>query len=667
MKPTILFIGLIVLLTQLSSISGGGIAGRLNSNPSRVLLQSSGNVSSPCPLDFDVLRRLVTGSKPPNLDTTTQCQYIRQGLRLVLSDYLKRTNLFLPPIDSAESCWRSYESLVDEFIPNFDIRRSCGFQTGWISQGCGNITTRSEFESTVSQSALNDVVANCNQSLQNGSPCAACTTSLSTLISSYLSNGSRSAGNLTDCADYGSIYAAAFANHLGPTDQGTLKCLFSLDFTNSGSKKNRNKIIIISVVVTVSVILVALLLIFSWVWFYHRRKEDTLLKKWKLSRVNSTSLGQSSGLDSISGSTNLVRFTLEEIRSVTQNFSRENIIGRGGYGNVYKGQLPDGSEVALKRFKNCSAAGDTVFTHEVEVIASVRHVNLVTLRGYCVATTPFEGHQRIIVCDLIKNGSLHDHLFGMFDRKLSWPIRQKIALGTARGLAYLHHGVQPGIIHRDIKASNILLDENFEPKVADFGLAKFTPEGLSHMTTRVAGTMGYVAPEYALYGQLTERSDVYSFGVVMLELLSGKKAIMAMNDDGNQQPLVVAEWAWSLVRNGRALDVIEEGMPELGPPEIMEKYVLIAVLCSHPQLYARPTMDQIVKMLEVDQGMMIPVPAIPDRPIPITAKLDDIQKSASSSGSGHLSSASGYQAYTLRKEFSDHHTPKEGEGEASYN
>ncbi|KAL3531390.1 hypothetical protein ACH5RR_010712 [Cinchona calisaya] len=612
----------------------------------RTLLQSGTVSSSTCPLDFDVLSRLVQGSKPPYLDTSARCQYIRQGLRLVLSDYLRRTNQFLPPLDSAESCWQAYQKLVNEFVPNFDIRQSCGFQTSWISGGCMGITTRAEFESNVTQSAINNVVSNCNQSLENGSPCAACTTSISSLVASYLTGPS--VGNLTDCTDYGLIYTAAFANQFGPTDKGTAKCLFSLDFTSAGSSNKQKKIVIIVVVVVIVVVLIAG---FSGFWFYRRRRRKILSAKWKLSQINSSVSGPSAGLDSISGSTNLVRFNLDEIKAAAKDFSRVNIIGRGGYGNVYKGVLPDGSEVALKRFKNCSASGDATFTHEVEVIASVRHVNLVALRGYCVATTPYEGHQRIIVCDLIKNGSLHDHLFGSNENKLSWPLRQKIALGTAKGLAYLHYGAQPSIIHRDIKASNILLDESFEPKVADFGLAKFTPEGMTHLSTRVAGTMGYVAPEYALYGQLTERSDVYSFGVVLLELLSGKKAIMATIDG---QPNVVTDWAWSLVRNGRALDVIEDGMPDLGPPEVLEKYVLIAVLCSHPQLYARPTMDQVVKMLHTDD---VPVPSIPERPIPLTAVIDDIQRSASSSGSGHLSTATGYQPYSLDREFPE--TPKE--------
>ena len=501
-----------------------------------------------------------------------------------------------------------------------------------------NINTKAQFENLVSKQTLNDVVSSCNQSLENNSPCASCTATLSTLQASSLTG--LSVGNLSDCTGYPKIYAAAFANIYGPSDIGTAKCLFALESSvpsKSGSKKN------VVILVVLLVFGVGFCVILGGGWLYLRKRKR---RQGYVERVE-TSL--EFGLDSISESTTLVRFTFDDIRKATKNFARDSIIGRGGYGNVYKGVLPDGSEVALKRFKNCSAAGDANFTHEVEVIASVRHVNLVALRGYCTATTPFEGHQRIIVCDLMKNGSLYDHLFGgLEDRKLSWPIRQKIALGTARGLAYLHYGAQPGIIHRDIKASNILLDEMFEAKVADFGLAKFTPEGMTHLSTRVAGTMGYVAPEYALYGQLTERSDVYSFGVVLLELLSGRKAL-STNGDG--QPILVTDWAWSSVRNGRTLDVIDNGMPELGVPEVLEKYVLVAVLCSHPQLYARPTMDQVVKMLETD----LSVPSIPARPIPLVAEINDIERSASSSGSGQLSSPTGYQPYTLENgRLSDH-------------
>ena len=498
-----------------------------------------------------------------------------------------------------------------------------------------NITTRADFEKVVPKSVVDDTVENCNKSLLNGSPCALCTTSLSNLRALYLTGNST--GNVSDCTAYPSIYAGAFANYLGPTDIGTAKCLFNLDFTtqNSGKKKKKKKVVILASLIGSGL---GLLLIIGGFWFLWHKHKEYKVKKRKEELAKERERGLGSALESISGSTNLIKFTFEEIKKATRNFSSDNIIGRGGYGNVYKGMLLDGTEVALKRFKNCSAAGDANFAHEVEVIASVRHVNLVALRGYCIATTPFQGHQRIIVCDLMRNGSLYDHLFGSSDHKLSWPIRQNIALGTARGLAYLHYGAQPAIMHRDIKANNILLDEMFEAKVADFGLAKFTPEGMTHMSTRVAGTMGYVAPEYALYGQLTERSDVYSFGVVLLELLSGKKALLVSDET---QPSLVTDWAWSLVREGRSLDVIEDNMPEKGTPEVLEKYVLVAVLCSHPQLYARPTMDQVVKMLETDMS----VPSIPERPIPLVADIDDIERSVSSSGSGQLSSPSGFHQY----------------------
>ncbi|KAK8997647.1 hypothetical protein V6N11_012195 [Hibiscus sabdariffa] len=495
------------------------------------------NGSSSSPLSFSILLPIL--SRPNmsllKLNTTLKCHFVLQSLRLVLSDYLRRTGSFFPPLNASESCWQSYQSL----FPDFDIRSSCGFQAAWISQGCMNLTTKAF----------------------------------------YLRDSSIS--NVSDCTAYPLIYAAAVANYFGPTDEATASCLFSINLSdNSNGEEN--------------------------IGFRGRKGGIGLgILRAVLNRVQLVKV--------------LVKFTFDEIKEATRNFSINNIIGRGGYGNVYKGYLCDGSEVALKRFKNCSAAGDSNFKHEVEVIGGVRHVNLVALRGYCAAVTPLEGHQRIIVCDLMKNGSLYDHLFGPTKVRLSWPIRQRIALGIARGLAYLHYGAQPTIIHRDINASNILLDDMFEAKVADFGLAKFTPEGMTHLSTRVAGTTGYVAPEYALYGQLTDRSDVYSFGVVLLELLSGKKAL-TMNDEN--QPSVVADWARSLVKNEKALDVIEDGMPELGPPEVLEKYVFIAVLCSHPEFQCRPSMDQVVNMLETD----VSVPSIPERSIPLVAHVDEIER-----------------------------------------
>ncbi|KNA19104.1 hypothetical protein SOVF_064650, partial [Spinacia oleracea] len=551
---------------------------------------STSSSSSPCPLNFTTLSTLVRDAdvKPSN-DVGANCGYIAEGLRLVLSQYLQSTGSFYPPVNTSESCWTSYDSVVDSFLPGFKIRSSCGFRTQWISEGCMNISTRSEFERLVPQSALDDAVSNCNQSLENGSPCASCLTSLTTLQASYLTSNSPFNGNISDCTNLPLIYAGALINQYGPSDPGTAKCLFSLDFSSSQNRNNRKKKILLISLITV-VGFIGICSIFVGGYFFSRLKKNRAKMAEKKRRINRVGSGAGPNLSSIGGSTHLMKFGYDEIKRATKNFHRDNLIGKGGYGNVYKGLLPDNTtEIAVKRFKNCSAAGDASFTHEVEVIASIRHVNLVELRGYCVATTNLEGHQRIIVCDLMHNGSLHDHLYG--STKLSWP---------------------------------------------------FNPEGFSHLSTRVAGTMGYVAPEYALYGQLTERSDVFSFGVVLLELLSGKKAILSDAGNPSLSPSLVTDWAWSLVRKGHGLDVIEEGMPELGPESVMEKYVLTAVLCSHPQLYARPTMDQVVKILETEN---MQVPAIPERPISFNAELEDIERSASSSGSGQMSTSGGFQSY----------------------
>ncbi|XVF06171.1 hypothetical protein REPUB_Repub06bG0024500 [Reevesia pubescens] len=568
-----------------------------------------------CPLNFSVLRKVIFDSsrKLSFLDIPTKCQTILQGIRLVRSNYLRITGNFSLPPNSSEVCWDVYQKLVNEFLAWFDdIRSTCEFNAGLMSESCENITTQYQFEGLVSDSELQEVRLLCNRSLNDDSSCSPCRDSLSSIYQSFFHGNS--IGNASDCSGYPFIYAGTLAIQYGPADSGTAKCLFSLDFPSTKANNGKKKTILCAAFAgAVSGVLMAVVL----VWFSWRRR-----MKWKRRQSNVAPIetGSGFGIETITGDSALVKFTLEEIKKATKNFSRENIVGKGGYGNVYKGILEDGSEVALKRFKNCSAAGDETFAHEVEVIASISHVNLVAFKGYCTTTVPMEGHQRIIVCNLMRNGNLYDHLFGSEVKKLSWPIRQKIAIGVARGLAYLHYGAQPAIIHRDVKASNILLDDTFEPKLADFGLAKFTPDNFSHMSTKVAGTLGYVAPEYALYGQLTERTDVYGFGVVLLELLSGKKAVISIDD---HHTLLLTDWAWSLVEEGRVFDVIDENMPELGPPEVMEKYVVVAILASHSQLYARPTMDQIVRILDTD----FPVHSIPKLSFSLSPEVDDAEKS----------------------------------------
>ncbi|KAF5740559.1 putative Receptor-like kinase in in flowers 3 [Tripterygium wilfordii] len=570
-----------------------------NENPRRQLSNFT------CPLDFRSQRELMINNlqRLAFVDVPTECQAIVHSTRLIRSYYLKSTGYFYPPFNTSDACWNSYLDLVHEFIPEFNLQSTCGFNAGLIAQGCLNVSTQSQFETLITNSELQDIRLSCNQSLADNSSCASCLSTLSRVQTAHFTGPGVS--NTSDCASYPYVYAAAVANRDGPTDSNTVRCLLSISFDprNSHAKKKH---------------LTEMWWGLAWctcglfggvviVWFISRRKKRLIKRKskWKRNMAHDEMVSHLE-MEMSSVNSAITKFTIEEIKKATNNFSRDKIIGMGGYANVYKGILEDRTMVALKRFKNCSAIGDANFAHEVEVFASVRHANIVTLRGYCTTAAPAEGCQRIIVCDLVQNGSLHDHLFQPGKKKLSWPVRQKIAIGTARGLAYLHFGLNPAVIHRDVKASNILLDEAFEPKLADFGLAKFTPDGFSHLSTKVAGTLGYVSPEYALYGQLTEKSDVYSFGVVLLELLSGKEAFTSAD---NGETSLLTDWAWSLVREHRTLAVIDETMPELGPPDIMEKYILVAVLSSHPLSQARPTMNQIVKLLETDSL----IPSIPDR------------------------------------------------------
>ncbi|KAJ9692345.1 hypothetical protein PVL29_011414 [Vitis rotundifolia] len=213
-------------------------------------------------------------------------------------------------------------------------------------------------------------------------------------------------------------------------------------------------------------------------------------------------------------------FTYEELAIATDGFSNINLLGQGGFGYVHKGVLPNGREVAIKHLKAGSGQGEREFQAEVEIISRVHHKHLVSLVGYCTT-----GAQRMLVYEFVPNGTLQHHLHGMGRPTMNWATRIKIALGSAKGLAYLHEDCHPKIIHRDIKAANILLDHNFEAKVADFGLAKFASDTDTHVSTRVMGTFGYLAPEYALSGKLTDKSDVFSFGVVLLELITGRRPI----------------------------------------------------------------------------------------------------------------------------------------------
>ncbi|XP_038686388.1 cold-responsive protein kinase 1-like isoform X3 [Tripterygium wilfordii] len=223
--------------------------------------------------------------------------------------------------------------------------------------------------------------------------------------------------------------------------------------------------------------------------------------------------------DEVSGIQNTFMYPYRELRMATENFSTANKIGEGGFGSVYKGRLRDGTMAAIKVLSAESNQGVREFLTEINLIAEIEHDNLVKLHGCCV-----EGHHRILVYGYLENNSLAQTLLGGSSSSIqfNWQMRTRICIGVAQGLAFLHEEVQPHIVHRDIKASNILLDRDLRPKISDFGLAKLFPSNQTHISTQVAGTAGYLAPEYAIRGQLTRKADIYSYGVLLLEIISGR-------------------------------------------------------------------------------------------------------------------------------------------------
>ncbi|XP_057970931.1 proline-rich receptor-like protein kinase PERK8 [Malania oleifera] len=287
-------------------------------------------------------------------------------------------------------------------------------------------------------------------------------------------------------------------------------------------------------------------------------------------------------------------FTYEELIEATNGFSAQNLLGEGGFGSVYKGCLLDGREVAVKQLKIGGGQGEREFRAEVEIISRVHHRHLVSLVGYCISE-----RQRLLVYDYVPNNTLHYHLHGERGPIMDWAMRVKVAAGAAHGIAYLHEDCHPRIIHRDIKSSNILLDNNFEAQVSDFGLAKLALDAHTHVTTRVMGTFGYMAPEYASSGKLTEKSDVFSFGVVLLELITGRKPVDASQPLGDES---LVEWARPLLT--QALD--DEEFEELVDPRLENDYVEgemfrmieAAAACVRHSAARRPRMSQIVRALD---------------------------------------------------------------------
>lgn len=287
-------------------------------------------------------------------------------------------------------------------------------------------------------------------------------------------------------------------------------------------------------------------------------------------------------------------FKFQELLLATLNFSSENIIGKGGSSQVFKGCLPDGKELAVKILKQSEDAVRE-FVLEIEIITALSHKNIISLFGFC-----FEDNHLLLVYDFLSRGSLEENLHGNNKNPLAfgWKERYKVAVGVAEALEYLHGRDDQPVIHRDVKSSNILLCDDFEPQLSDFGLAKWATTTSSHITcTDVAGTFGYLAPEYFMYGKVNDKIDVYAFGVVLLELISGRKPISS-NCPKGQESLVI--WAKPILTSGKYAQLLDPQLSSDYDCELVERMVLAAALCIRRAPRARPQMSIVSKLLKGD-------------------------------------------------------------------
>ncbi|XP_049357201.1 cysteine-rich receptor-like protein kinase 44 [Solanum verrucosum] len=352
-------------------------------------------------------------------------------------------------------------------------------------------------------------------------------------------------------------------------------------------KTPRTIIIIVGLAVTVVIFIVCIPVILM------KRRKKKLVNKREGIRDDDTSSAES------------LQYEFSTIRAATDNFSNDNKLGQGGFGPVYKGKLSNGQEVAVKRLAANSGQGDLEFKNEILLVARLEHRNLIRLLGFC-----FDGTERLLIYEFVPNASLDHFLFDPVKRKhLDWERRSKIIGGLARGILYLHEDSRLRIIHRDLKASNVLLDAEMNPKISDFGMARlFAMDESQGITSKIAGTYGYMAPEYAMQGKMSVKSDVFSFGVLVLEILGGQRNTCFINGEyvGN-----LLSYAWRNWREGTTSNLIDPMLRgSSGLVSDITRCIHIALLCVQENVADRPTMAAVVLMLS-SLSLALSVPSKP--------------------------------------------------------
>ncbi|GLU13361.1 hypothetical protein SLE2022_299990 [Rubroshorea leprosula] len=386
----------------------------------------------------------------------------------------------------------------------------------------------------------------------------------------------------------------------------------SLDAKNVNGNSSRQIKIVVGTVEPAVVLLIGTILASMILW--ERKK----IKK-KAETTNLTSIN-----DDFEKGTGPRRFSYQDLASATNNFAEDRKLGEGGFGAVYRGYLSNlDMLIAVKKISRRSKQGKKEYVTEVKIISQLRHRNLVQLIGWCHDKSEF-----LLVYEFMPNGSLDSHLFGRRS-PLSWAVRHRITIGLASVTLYLHEECEQCVVHRDIKSSNIMLDSNFNVKLGDFGLAKLMDHDVGQMTTGLAGTLGYMAPEYIRTRRASKESDVFSFGVVILEIVTGWKS---MDPKVDKPDLGLVEWVWDLYGSGRLLSCVDEKMKMDFDEKQAECVMIVGLWCAHPDSSSRPSIRQAIQVLNFEAAM----PNLPAKmPVPMyrlpTPPVSSVKPSVSNS------------------------------------